>query len=760
MKTATLLSTADLPAQQVSALYIANPDGTPRWIWPAESREPVFLSFYPATTPKQKLFRWAIRLIFMLRLQRLVFSVAEVTRPVANDNAEWALFTGTVGPNRKQVLIRDQNTVVKIAGGPDSRKNLTNEAKILRRLERAPRPLPFAFPKVVSFDGEQLAIQRLDDRGTWNRITPQHTDALRALRTAYSHRAPLNHCPEWKAVGERLSALEKTNHPEISISLLVRLRNLAASVDGRCPINLGLAHGDFTPWNTLRTGAQQLAVIDWELARERMPAGYDYFHFHLQQGVMVERKSWEEIYTAMREGLTPLVKVAVLGSVEADVDFYLRLYLLHHLTYYLTVYARQEQWHQQIYWQMEVWTDALRSLAPTPVTRPEVIRGVLQTLAAGGYAVLKLGDRDPAELPADSDLDILVPRASVDVVADYLEGCRGVNRVHCVRKSFMASLAVVLTTGELLHLDLIWKLKRKATVIMDVLRLIERARVNAHGVPTVSESDTADYLRLFYGLNGQPIPAKYGVESGDLPALPGAENRGWSGLRNRLDYLVDTLTTAVRNRGFIVTFSGVDGAGKSTVIEQVTTLIDKQLRRPVKVLRHRPSVLPILSAYVHGKEGAEQRSVERLPRTGTNRNVLSSLLRFAYYYTDYFFGQAYVYARYVLRGYAVVYDRYYFDFMLDARRSNIEIPQWIPRWGLPLLLKPQFNFFLYADPDTILARKRELDRDTIVDLTGRYRSLFDDCQRRYPRRVFANVENIELDRTMARLSSTLKTSIR
>ncbi|MBK6497177.1 MAG: hypothetical protein IPG00_03010 [Saprospiraceae bacterium] len=37
------------------------------------------------------------------------------------------------------------------------------------------------------------------------------------------------------------------------------------------------------------------------------------------------------------------------------------------------------------------------------------------------------------------------------------------------------------------------------------------------------------------------------------------------------------------------------------------------------VLRHRPSILPIISAWKHGKEKAEAISASKMPRTGNNK---------------------------------------------------------------------------------------------------------------------------------------------
>jgi predicted AAA+ superfamily ATPase len=92
-------------------------------------------------------------------------------------------------------------------------------------------------------------------------------------------------------------------------------------------------------------------------------------------------------------------------------------------------------------------------------------------------------------------------------------------------------------------------------------------------------------------------------------------NKGFSYFKNTFHYLKDSFA----EKGFIITFSGVDGAGKSTVISEVSELIEKRYRRPVKVLRHRPSLLPILSVWTKGKEKAHEDAVNSLPRQETTK---------------------------------------------------------------------------------------------------------------------------------------------
>ena len=204
----------------------------------------------------------------------------------------------------------------------------------------------------------------------------------------------------------------------------------------------------------------------------------------------------------------------------------------------------------------------------------------------------------------------------------------------------------------------------------------------------------------------------------------------------------------MRPGGLVITFSGVDGAGKSTVIEHVKERLEKKWRKRVVVIRHRPSVLPILSAWKYGKEGAEARSVQNLPRQGQNFSLSSSLVRFSYYYLDYVVGQVVIWLKHTRRGHIVLYDRYYFDFINDGRRSNINLPARFTQALYAFVNKPKLNFFLYADPQEILRRKQELSASTITQLTQQYRALFGELGARYRRSRYVPIKNQDLDTTL------------
>jgi thymidylate kinase len=156
-----------------------------------------------------------------------------------------------------------------------------------------------------------------------------------------------------------------------------------------------------------------------------------------------------------------------------------------------------------------------------------------------------------------------------------------------------------------------------------------------------------------------------------------------------------------------------------------------------------------------GKEQAHLDVIEGLPRQGDNKSSLSSLIRFFYYYCDYLLGQYVVYFKYILRGKVVIYDRYYFDFINDSKRSNIVLPKKLTLFFYSFLLKPEFNFFLFADANIILKRKKELSKATIEKLTKDYHGLFESLQSKSKVSVYQSINNIDLEMTLNQVIKTI-----
>lgn len=764
--------------------YIPNTDGSIRWIWPLENRKASFLHFYPNATFKQKLFRLIVSLLFQFGWQKFAFSKTDkIELDELPSTNEWALFYGTIGPNNKKVLYyvteNGEPRFVKIASTSGAQKLMDQEKEHLVFLNGFQKRFSFELPEVIPSEfPHRLELEALSFQKSASIWMEKHTKMMNELSSVNSYKNRIGQWLPWHQISHRISELSHLGSAKIPVSILNKLILLKMEIDRNKMFEFHWAHGDFTPWNSFLTAENKLAAIDWELANEHAPKGSDFFHFHIQNGILVDRKPASSI-------LANIQRIGLEQKLFTDLqelNLYLKLHLLQHISYYALLYAQQPSWHVQVHWQLKVWEELLNEVITLWNDRKLFISDFFEFMKSKKYAGLKLHSGRPEDLNEYSDMDLVVRKEDIPSMVKWMRSRGKVHTVLTQKRSNMTVVTLLFQDGTRLYLDLIVQLKRRNLEFMDANKVLNEAKINSYGIKEVNLRDTALYVGLFYGLNGSAVPKKFAKLADNLLPLTSdlakavykhyyneegsvlflkklvgsdAENSGFTGSRNRLTYAIDTFRSLFKRRGMIITLSGVDGAGKTTVIEELKYELDKKYRRPVVVLRHRPSLVPILSAYKYGKEAAEQKSINSLPRQGSNRSFLASMLRFAYYYSDYFVGQFYVYFKYVMRGYIVIYDRYYFDIINDSKRSNMTLPKPLTRIAYIFLMKPNFNFFLYAQTDTILERKRELDRETIEQLTHEYKNLFKRLQGRRKKERYVSIDNEVLSQTKQRIFKTI-----
>jgi thymidylate kinase len=480
----------------------------------------------------------------------------------------------------------------------------------------------------------------------------------------------------------------------------------------------------------------------------------------------------------------PVLRHLILEK-ELDIQLYNRLYLLSTISYFIEVFDQQEISIQN-QWQINTWSSALNKefhlLRTGKDCRQHFMLDLNNALEKIPHAYLKFNYNNLIEVPEASDLDIAIDQTGVQEVIDFCKKTPLIRRFNYRKKSFMSIFEIHLINDSFLSVDLIHQFKRKDKTMLSIKELLTDRRNSKKGVVVPALKHDLAYAYAFYTLNDSAIPIRYHKHfSKDkiqdainylnttfgttFISLEKVFTEGREGkkalkaalqstansekLKGKLNYVKDTINDIIYNRGFMVTFSGVDGAGKSTIIDIVRKTIEKKYRKEVVVLRHRPGILPILSAIKHGKVKAEKIAGEVLPRKGKNKSYLSSALRFAYYYLDYLIGQVYVYVKYILRGKIVVYDRYYFDFINDAKRTNIKVNKKVATALYCFVMKPKLNIFLYAAVETILTRKQELNAADIYAMNKSYTSLFTALKLNSKKSRYTCIENNKLDNTVA-----------
>lgn len=181
------------------------------------------------------------------------------------------------------------------------------------------------------------------------------------------------------------------------------------------------------------------------------------------------------------------------------------------------------------------------------------------------------------------------------------------------------------------------------------------------------------------------------------------------------------------NTGFSVGFTGPDGSGKTTVIDQIMERLAPVFRTAHKYYHFRPALFGNLGEVAHS--AGLKKEVDRdysKPHRGGKTGALSSFARLLYYSIDYIIGY-FVKVKSVTRiTRVVIFDRYYTDIICDSRRSriylNYKFLYWFGKLFIPSL---NYNILLTARSETILARKRELDEEGIHRINERIDYLAD-----------------------------------
>lgn len=173
--------------------------------------------------------------------------------------------------------------------------------------------------------------------------------------------------------------------------------------------------------------------------------------------------------------------------------------------------------------------------------------------------------------------------------------------------------------------------------------------------------------------------------------------------------------------GFSVGFTGPDGSGKTTVIDRTIERLGVVFATAHAYYHFRPALFGNLGEVAHS--AGIKKDVDRNysdPHRGGRTGVISSLVRLAYYSTDYiagYFAKVKTKTR-ITR--LVIFDRYYTDIICDSRRSRIYLPpKFLNLWRRLFIPSLDYNILLTASSETILSRKRELDEAGIRDINSR-----------------------------------------
>lgn len=175
----------------------------------------------------------------------------------------------------------------------------------------------------------------------------------------------------------------------------------------------------------------------------------------------------------------------------------------------------------------------------------------------------------------------------------------------------------------------------------------------------------------------------------------------------RASYEWSKISRYLKPPGIVIAILGVDGAGKSTIIDAIKPVLDAATHDATIIKHLRPGLFPPL-ARLKGKAKAPPGPVPN-PHGAPPSGTLGSLARLIYLTLDYLLGYWLIIRPQIAKQpTVVVYDRYAFDLAMDPRRFRIALPGWVISLFTSLAPRPNLIFCLSGSPDIIHERKREL----------------------------------------------------
>ncbi|MDA7484374.1 hypothetical protein N9A56_03510 [Planktomarina temperata] len=184
--------------------------------------------------------------------------------------------------------------------------------------------------------------------------------------------------------------------------------------------------------------------------------------------------------------------------------------------------------------------------------------------------------------------------------------------------------------------------------------------------------------------------------------------------------------------GYSIGFIGVDGVGKSTVIDEVMKIYDLHGDHQYMHRHLRPNLLPPLGDIKFiGKQKKLDGPV--VPHSQPAGGKITSLVRLIWLLIDYSIGYYCVVYRFIRKKKRIVFfDRYLPEILIDPLRFRIAGYYFLRAMMFRFLPRPKYYIILYANPQIIISRKKELSVIEIERQQENFRKIFE----KYPKTFF------------------------
>ena len=231
---------------------------------------------------------------------------------------------------------------------------------------------------------------------------------------------------------------------------------------------------------------------------------------------------------------------------------------------------------------------------------------------------------------------------------------------------------------------------------------------------------TTDYLRSNFSLLGtnfiQSLADSIQNEtlSQDIPLLVKEGRQLFTKQGIGLNNYFFKLKRLFKQPGYTIAFLGTDGSGKSFIINSVTPILNEAFHNGIRYEHMRPNHLPSLAVLMGKKEKTDKPEVCSDPHGSKPAGFVGSLVRLSYYWLDYTWGYfRKVFLDKAFKTHLWIFDRYYYDYIVDPLRARLSLPSWIIKLYGFFVPTPDLIICLGGDPNKIYARKPETSLEEV-----------------------------------------------
>lgn len=178
------------------------------------------------------------------------------------------------------------------------------------------------------------------------------------------------------------------------------------------------------------------------------------------------------------------------------------------------------------------------------------------------------------------------------------------------------------------------------------------------------------------------------------------------------------LKRLLKKPGYVICVEGTDGSGKSFIIENIEPMLNGAFHNKVTYNHLRPNFFPDIAVLLGRRKANNTVQVVSNPHESKPSGFFSSLFRVSYYMLDYTIGYLYsVFPHIYTRYHVFIFDRYFYDYFFDQRRSHVNLPGFIYKiFGL-FVPSPDITLCLGGDPQKIYNRKPETSLEEVTRQT-------------------------------------------